>query len=74
MEKFIKELKRKKEVEIEYQISLSADKLHYTPQELVDKAIELSHSDGRIQMIDDILFFLEEGVWEDEVVHIIKKK
>ena len=69
MKELILELKRKREEQLEYQKEcLSSDKSVFPDAfELTEKAIEVAYSDAKIQQIDDIIFFLEEGQWEDEI-------
>ena len=75
-ELLIKELKRKKQDEENYQIQLTIPdnttfKSRHNYNEL---ATELTYSDGKIQQIDDIIFFLETDCeyWEDELEHKIQ--
>lgn len=74
MENLIKELERRKQKEIDYQLELTlldntSYKSSYEYRELAD---ELHYSDTRINLLDEIIFFLQEGVWDDEVEHRIK--
>ena len=75
-ELLIKELKRKKQEEDNYQIQLTTpdNTTFKTSTNYHDLANELIYSDGKIQQIEDIIFFLETDCeyWEDELEHKIQ--
>jgi len=74
MKELLIKLKTKKQEEQNYQTQLTTpdNTTFKSTHDYVELGTELAYSDGKISQIDDIIFFLEEGVWEDELEHTIK--
>lgn len=74
MKNLIKELKRRQEKELEYQLDLiKLDNTSYrSVSEYRELASELQYCETRLDQLQEIIFFLENGVWEDEL-HFTKK-
>jgi hypothetical protein len=75
MENLIKELKRRQEKENEYQLDLlNLDNTSYkSVEDYRNLADELAFSDVRMNQIDEIIFYLENSVWQDEINYRIIK-